>query len=84
MNAAQDAYARILAGADVCLMLSSMLHSIAAANMIPSRVLTVCVDIHPPVVTKLQGPRLAPGDRRRHRRRALPPPAGGRAERLVS
>jgi len=54
MNQAQEAYARILEGADVCLMLSSMLHSIAAANLIPSRVLTVCVDIHPAVVTKLR------------------------------
>ena len=54
MNRAQEAYARILEGADVCLMLASMLHSIAAANMIPARVLTVCVDIHSPVVTKLR------------------------------
>ena len=54
MNRAQEEYARILEGADVCLMLSSMLHSIACGNMIPARVLTVCVDIHPPVVTKLR------------------------------
>jgi lysine-ketoglutarate reductase/saccharopine dehydrogenase-like protein (TIGR00300 family) len=54
MNAAQEAYARILAEADVCLMLSSMLHGIAVGNMIPARVLTVCVDIHPAVVTKLR------------------------------
>ena len=54
MNVAQEEYARILEGADICLMLSSMLHSIAAGNMIPARVLTVCVDINPPVVTKLR------------------------------
>jgi hypothetical protein len=54
MNRAQEAYAEILAGADVCLMLSSMLHAIAVANMIPARVVTVCVDIHPAVVTKLK------------------------------
>lgn len=54
MNRAQEAYARILEGADVCLMLSSMLHSIAVGNLLPARVLTVCVDIHAPVVTKLR------------------------------
>ncbi len=54
MNEAQSAYGKILEGADVCLMLASMLHSIAVGNMIPARVLTVCVDINPPVVTKLK------------------------------
>ncbi len=54
MNEAQSAYGRILQGADVCLMLASMLHSIAVGNMLPARVLTVCVDINPPVVTKLK------------------------------
>ncbi|MBN4056771.1 TIGR00300 family protein [bacterium AH-315-J21] len=54
MNEAQTAYGKILEGADVCLMLASMLHSIAVGNMIPARVLTVCVDINPPVVTKLK------------------------------
>jgi lysine-ketoglutarate reductase/saccharopine dehydrogenase-like protein (TIGR00300 family) len=54
MNEAQAAYARLLEGADVCLMLASMLHSIAVGNMIPARVFTVCIDIHPPVVTKLK------------------------------
>lgn len=54
MNEAQSAYGRILKGADVCLMLASMLHSIAVGNMLPARVLTVCVDINPPVVTKLK------------------------------
>ncbi len=54
MNQAQSAYGKILEGADVCLMLASMLHSIAVGNMIPARVLTVCVDINPPVVTKLK------------------------------
>jgi arginine dihydrolase len=54
MNEAQTAYGKILEGADICLMLASMLHSIAVGNMIPARVLTVCVDINPPVVTKLK------------------------------
>jgi lysine-ketoglutarate reductase/saccharopine dehydrogenase-like protein (TIGR00300 family) len=39
--------------AGACLMLSTMLHSIAAGNMLPASVRTVCVDINPAVVTKL-------------------------------
>ncbi len=54
MNIAQDEHFKILKGADIVLMLSSMLHSIAVGNMIPARVLTVCVDINPAVVTKLK------------------------------
>ena len=53
VNEAQDAYARQLKGAEIVLMLSSMLHSIAVGNMLPSWVRTVCVDINPQVVTKL-------------------------------
>jgi lysine-ketoglutarate reductase/saccharopine dehydrogenase-like protein (TIGR00300 family) len=53
MNAAQEAYAKILEGAGVVIVLSSMLHGIAVGNMIPSSVLTVCVDINPAVATKL-------------------------------
>jgi lysine-ketoglutarate reductase/saccharopine dehydrogenase-like protein (TIGR00300 family) len=51
--AAQDAYAEALAGTDVVVMLSSMLHSIGVGNMLPSWVKVVCVDINPAVVTKL-------------------------------
>lgn len=36
-----------------CLMLSTMLHSIATGNMLPATTTTVCVDINPAVVTKL-------------------------------
>lgn len=36
-----------------CLMLSTMLHSIATGNMLPASVTTVCADINPAVVTKL-------------------------------
>lgn len=54
MNEAQSAYGEILKDADVCLMLATMLHSIAAGNMLAARTLTVCVDINPPVVTKLK------------------------------
>ena len=51
--AAQDAYAKALAGVEVVVMLSSMLHSIGVGNMLPSWVKVVCVDINPAVVTKL-------------------------------
>jgi lysine-ketoglutarate reductase/saccharopine dehydrogenase-like protein (TIGR00300 family) len=39
--------------AGACLMLSTMLHSIATGNMLPATTTTVCVDINPAVVTKL-------------------------------
>jgi len=50
---AQTEYARLLQGADMILMLSSMLHSIGVGNMTPAGVKMVCVDINPAVVTKL-------------------------------
>lgn len=50
---AQEEYARLLKGADMILMLSTMLHSIGVGNMTPSGVKMVCVDINPSVVTKL-------------------------------
>jgi len=50
---AQQDYARLIEGADMILMLSSMLHSIGVGNMTPSGVKMVCVDINPAVVTKL-------------------------------
>ncbi len=53
MLAAQRAYAEMLKGATMVIMLSSMLHSIATGNMIPAWVKTICVDINPAVVTKL-------------------------------
>ncbi len=53
MIKAQQAYADIIAGTDMILMLSTMLHSIGTGNMTPSWVKTVCVDINPAVVTKL-------------------------------
>jgi len=39
--------------AGTCLMLSTMLHSIATGNMLPADTATVCIDINPAVVTKL-------------------------------
>lgn len=53
MIRAQEAYARIIRGAEMVVMLSTMLHSIGTGNMLPSWVKTVCVDINPAVVTKL-------------------------------
>src|SRR6202011_3779247 len=53
MIEAQRVYARLLAGADMILMLSCMLHSIGVGNMTPAGVKLVCVDINPAVVTKL-------------------------------
>ena len=50
---AQEDYARLIDGADMILMLSSMLHSIGVGNMTPAGVKMVCVDINPAVVTKL-------------------------------
>jgi lysine-ketoglutarate reductase/saccharopine dehydrogenase-like protein (TIGR00300 family) len=50
---AQQEYAQLLQGADMILMLSSMLHSIGVGNMTPAGVKMVCVDINPAVVTKL-------------------------------
>jgi lysine-ketoglutarate reductase/saccharopine dehydrogenase-like protein (TIGR00300 family) len=53
MIEAQQAYARLLEGSEMILMLSSMLHSIGVGNMTPAGVKLVCVDINPAVVTKL-------------------------------
>ena len=53
MNYAQDAYAHHIKDAGLVLCLSSMLHSIATGNMLPSWVKIVCVDINPAVATKV-------------------------------
>ncbi|MGD1936429.1 MAG: TIGR00300 family protein [Cyanophyceae cyanobacterium] len=53
MVIAQEQYAEQVQGADMILMLSSMLHSIGVGNMTPAGVKLVCVDINPAVVTKL-------------------------------
>lgn len=50
---AQTEYGRLIQGADMILMLSTMLHSIGVGNMTPAGVKMVCVDINPAVVTKL-------------------------------
>ncbi len=51
--AAQDEYAQLIEGADMILMLSTMLHAIGTGNMTPAGVRLICVDISPAVVTKL-------------------------------
>jgi lysine-ketoglutarate reductase/saccharopine dehydrogenase-like protein (TIGR00300 family) len=50
---AQQAMREHVRDAGLCLMLCSMLHSIATGNLLPAAVPTVCVDINPAVVTKL-------------------------------
>lgn len=53
MNLAQNLYTKHLENAGLVLCLSSMLHSIATGNMLPSWVKMVCVDINPAVATKV-------------------------------
>jgi len=50
---AQNTMRQYAQKAGACLMLSTMLHSIATGNMLPASTTTVCVDINPAVVTKL-------------------------------
>ncbi|KAF0209444.1 MAG: TIGR00300 family protein [Actinomycetota bacterium] len=50
---AQRAMRPYCRSAGACIMLSTMLHSIATGNMLPASVTTVCIDINPAVVTKL-------------------------------
>lgn len=50
---AQQAMAARLEGVGYCLMLATMLHSIATGNLLPASCRIACVDINPVVVTKL-------------------------------
>ncbi len=50
---AQREMRKNLKGVELVLMLSTMLHSIAVGNLLPSYVKTICVDINPATVTKL-------------------------------
>ncbi len=50
---AQRQYRKALEGADMVLMVSTMLHSIATGNMLPANVKVVVIDINQPTVTKL-------------------------------
>jgi hypothetical protein len=38
---------------DFCLMIATMLHSVAVGNLLPARIKVVCVDINPSTVIKL-------------------------------
>jgi len=51
--AAQSEMRRHIPGAGFCLMIATMLHSIATGNILPASVPLVCVDINPATVTKL-------------------------------
>lgn len=53
MVEAQEAMRRLVPGVSVCVMIATMLHSIATGNLLPASVKVVCVDINPAVVTKL-------------------------------
>ena len=50
---AQREYKKVLQGADLVIMISTMLHSIATGNMLPANVKVIVVDISQPTVTKL-------------------------------
>jgi len=50
---AQREYKKVLKDADMVIMVSTMLHSIATGNMLPANVKVVVIDINQPTVTKL-------------------------------
>jgi lysine-ketoglutarate reductase/saccharopine dehydrogenase-like protein (TIGR00300 family) len=51
--AAQNEMRKYVPGAGFCLMIATMLHSIAVGNLLPAWVKVGCVDINPATVTKL-------------------------------
>lgn len=51
--AAQDVMRDQVRGVGFCLMMATMLHSIATGNLLPAWVRVACVDINPATVTKL-------------------------------
>ncbi len=50
---ATDAMRSVVTNADVCLMVATMLHSVAVGNILPARVSTFCVDTDADTVIKL-------------------------------
>jgi lysine-ketoglutarate reductase/saccharopine dehydrogenase-like protein (TIGR00300 family) len=50
---AQDLMREKIKGVGFCLMIATMLHSIATGNLLPASVKVACVDINPATVTKL-------------------------------
>ena len=53
VSQAQREYKKVLKGASMVIMISTMLHSIATGNMLPSNVKAIVIDINQPTVTKL-------------------------------
>jgi len=53
MTIAQRKYKEVLKDANMVIMVSTMLHSIATGNMLPADVKVIVVDINQPTVTKL-------------------------------
>jgi hypothetical protein len=53
MDEAQRQMREGVQGAEMALMVATMLHSIATGNLLPAHVKVVAVDINPAVVTKL-------------------------------
>jgi len=50
---AQDAMREKITGVTTALMMGTMLHSMAVANLLPATVKTLCVDVNPAAVSKL-------------------------------
>src|ERR1043166_2609177 len=50
---AQDAMRAKITGVTTALMMGTMLHSMAVANLLPDRVKTLCVDVNPAAVSRL-------------------------------
>ena len=53
ITVAQQKYKEVLKNANMVIMASTMLHSIATGNMLPADVKIIIVDINQPTVTKL-------------------------------
>ncbi|MBP0133502.1 MAG: TIGR00300 family protein [Nitrosarchaeum sp.] len=53
VTVAQREYKKILKNANMVIMISTMLHSIATGNMLPANVKVIVIDINQPTVTKL-------------------------------
>lgn len=53
LERAQDRYSQLVQNTDMVIIISTMLHAIGTANMIPATCRTICVDINPAVVAKL-------------------------------
>lgn len=51
--AAQDAMREKITGVTTALMMGTMLHSMATANLLPATVKTLCIDINPAAVSRL-------------------------------